>query len=77
MCDSFAKTIRPEAAAVAATKAVKKVFISGTVSPMNDIAIQVGGAKAGKTLSVKMTMNSSALIFVKSVKLPTARTRLD
>jgi hypothetical protein len=41
---------------------------------MNDIAIQVGGAKAGKTLSVKMTMNSSALIFVKSVKLPTAHT---
>ena len=72
MCDNLARTIRPEAAAVAAIKAVKRGFMSGTVRPMNDMATQVGGAKAGKIFSVKMTKNSKALIFVRSVKLLTA-----
>jgi hypothetical protein len=73
MCDNLARTIRPEAAAVAAIKAVKMGFMSGTVRPMNDMATQVGGAKAGKIL----TMNSRALIFVRSAKLYTASTQLD
>ena len=72
MWDNLARTIRPEAAAVAAINAVKIGSMSGTVSPMNDMASQVGGAKAGKIFSVKMTKNSKALIFVRSVKLLTA-----
>ena len=77
MCDNLARTVRPEEAAVAAIKAVKIGFMSGTVRPMNDMATQVGGAKAGKIFSVKTTTNSRALIFVRSAKLYTASTQLD
>jgi hypothetical protein len=32
----------------------------------NDMAVQVGGAKAGRRLSTKITMNSTTVIFVMS-----------
>ena len=47
-------------AAVAATSATSHKLVSGFLNPKSDIAIQVGGANAGTTLSAKTTKNSSA-----------------
>jgi hypothetical protein len=46
--------------------------MSGIVSPMNDIAVHVGGAKAGRRLSRKTIMNSKTVILVKSANPITA-----
>ena len=59
-------------AAVAATRAIQKKLMSGIVSPMNDIAVHVGGAKAGRRLSRKTMMNSKTVILVKSANPITA-----
>jgi hypothetical protein len=61
-------------AAVAATKAIHIKSISGIVSPMNDIAVHVGGAKAGKRLSKKTTPNSKMLNLIGSLNPATANT---
>jgi hypothetical protein len=47
--------MRPDVAAITATIDSKTKLFSGTTP---DIDVQVGGAKAGKTLSAKTTMNS-------------------
>ena len=55
--------MRPDVAAIAAKIDSKIYLSSGTARPMNDIVVQVGGAKAGKTLSIKITMNSATTIW--------------
>jgi hypothetical protein len=59
-------------AAIADTKAIHMKLIPGIVSPMNDIAVQVGGAKAGKRLSTKTTPNSKMLNLIGSLNPATA-----
>jgi hypothetical protein len=61
--ENFANTIRPDVAAIAATIDSKMKLFSGTARPMNDIVVQVGGAKAGSTLRTKTTMNSAKAIW--------------
>jgi len=46
--DNFANTMRSGVAVIAATIDSKMKLPSGTARPMNDIAVQVGGVKAGK-----------------------------
>src|SRR6516225_3159415 len=65
--DNFANVMRPKVAALAATTASETKLMLGIVRPMNDMAVQVGGAKAGRRLSTKITMNSATVIFVMSV----------
>lgn len=60
--DNFANIMRPEVAAVAATIDNKIKLLLGTVRPMNDIVVHVGGAKAGKTLRTKTIKNSRTAI---------------
>ena len=48
--DSFAKQMRPKVAAVAATTVSGTRSMLGIVRPMNDIAVQVGGANAARDL---------------------------
>ena len=64
---------RPQVAAVAATKASKKASMFGTARPMKDIVVQVGGAKAGRRLSINTTINSTAMTFARFVDSLTAR----
>src|SRR6516164_10574889 len=64
--DNFANVMRPKVAAVAATTASEAKFMLGTVRPMNDMAVHVGAAKAGRRLSTKITMNSKTIISVVS-----------
>jgi hypothetical protein len=61
--ENFANTMRPDVAAIAATIDSKMKLFSGTARPMNDIVVQVGGAKAGKTFSAKTIMNSATAIW--------------
>jgi hypothetical protein len=61
--ENFANTMRPNVAAIAATIDSKMKLFTGTARPMNDIVVQVGGAKAGKMLSTKTTMNSAMAIW--------------
>jgi hypothetical protein len=52
--------MRPDVAAVAATPAINKKFTFGAAKPTKDMVVQVGGAKAGRTLSARMTKKSTA-----------------
>jgi len=70
--DNFANVMRPKVAAAAATTASEMKSMPGIVSPMNDMAVQVGGAKAGRRLSKKMTTNSTTWILVMSMNSATA-----
>jgi len=70
--DNFASIMRPKVAAAAATTASEMKSMPGIVSPMNDMAVQVGGAKAGRRLSKKMTTNSTTWILVMSINSATA-----
>src|SRR3974377_498311 len=64
--DNFANVMRPRVAAVAAMTASETKVMSGTARPMNDMAVHVGGAKAGSRFSTKITMNSKTMILVVS-----------
>src|SRR5262249_5575536 len=70
--DNFANVMRPKVAAAAATTASKTKSMLGIVRPMNDMAVQVGGAKAGSRFSTKIAMNSTTVIFVTSLNSATA-----
>jgi hypothetical protein len=62
----------PEGCPCSSKDSKRNEIMPGIVSPMNDIAIQVGGAKAGRRLSRKMTTNSTTWSLVMSANSATA-----